>query len=260
MIENSLLWKVENHSFLFGTMHIYNTDLFRLPSILFKLIDSVDIYSPETDNTVINSNQMLPTITVDDSDYNLQNYFNDNEYLKILDIANADSNDIKNYKPFFVIPLIFAQTMPPDSIDKELLSYAYAKNKTICEIESFEEQINAIDKLTFEAQADLVKNTLLQIEQNNFDEMMLDYKNQDMEALKRSLKDANPNELFINNIQKDRNITMANKIESIINEARSAFFAFGALHLPDTENAQGIITILRNKGYKIESIPFSFEN
>jgi uncharacterized protein YbaP (TraB family) len=68
----------------------------------------------------------------------------------------------------------------------------------------------------------------------------------------------NPTEIFIDSIQKNRNVGMSNKIDSLLSEGYSLFIAAGALHLVDTDGVKGIVSILGDKGYKVEAINFSF--
>jgi uncharacterized protein YbaP (TraB family) len=261
---NSLLWKIEKdnlpQSFLFGTIHVYDSSVFRIPDILYKLIDSVDIYLPEANNQQISYSMMLDYITVADPDYSLEDWFSAESYSKILDIAQIDTYILNKYKPFFVSSLILRdKDMPDDSIDYELLNYALFTGKTICELESFEEQINAVDKIPYREQAEIVENALLSFDRKNeFNKLMNNYKEQNLQAMKKSLKEVNPAAIFIDSIQKNRNITMSNKVDSLLREGYSLFVAVGAMHIPDTDDVKGIVSILGDKGYRVDAVDFSF--
>jgi uncharacterized protein YbaP (TraB family) len=263
-MNNSLLWKMEKdnspQSFLFGTIHIYDSSVFRIPDILYKLIDSVDIYLPETNNQQTSRTEMLNYITIDDPDYSLKDYFSDESYAKIMNIAQIDTDILNKYKPFFISSLILMDSnMPTDSIDYELLNYALFTGKTIYELENFEEQIAAIDNIPYKEQAEIIENILLASDRKNeFNKLMNNYKEQNLQALKTNLKEMNPAGIFINSIQKNRNITMSNRIDSFLCKGHSLFVAVGAMHLPDTEEVKGIVSILGNKGYNVTAIEFSF--
>jgi uncharacterized protein YbaP (TraB family) len=261
---NSLLWKIEKddlpQSFLFGTVHIYDSNIFKIPELIYRLIDATDIYLPESDNRKMTYDDMLKHFTTNEPGYSLKNYFNDESYTKILDIAGIDETVLDKYKPFFVSSLILtADDMPSGSIDYELLNYATLSGKTVCELESFEEQTETINSIPYKEQAEMVENTLLSPnKKNDFNNLMNSYKEQNLQALKENLMEMNPSEIFINSIQKNRNIGMSNKIDSLLNRGYSLFIAAGALHLVDTEDVKGIISILEDKGYKVEAINFSF--
>jgi uncharacterized protein YbaP (TraB family) len=261
---NSLLWKIEKdgspQSFLFGTVHIYDSSVFRIPNMLYKLIDSADIYLPETDNRQISYSTMLNYITVDNPDYSLKDYFSDESYAKILNIAKIDTNILNRYKPFFVSSLILTdKDMPADSIDEELLNYASSVGKTVCELESLEEQIEAIDNIPYREQSEIIEKALLSSDRkNDFNMLMNNYKEQNLQAFKENLKGVNLAEIFIDSIQKNRNITMSDKIDSLLCEGHSLFVAVGAMHIPDTEDVKGIVSILGDKGYDVEAVDFSF--
>jgi uncharacterized protein YbaP (TraB family) len=260
---NSLLWKIEKNnlpqSFLFGTIHVYDSNVFRIPDLLYKLIDSVDIYLPETDNQQF-SRSMLSYITVDDPDYSLKDYFSDESYAKILNIAKIDTDILNKYKPFFVSSLILAdKDMPTDSIDYELLNYAAYIGKTVRALENVEDQIKAIDNISYGEQAAIVETALLSSDRKGeFNKLMNNYKEQNLQAMTKILKEINPAEIFIDSIQKNRNIAMSDKIDALLCEGHSLFVAVGAMHIPDTENVKGIVSILADKGYRLDAVEFSF--
>ncbi|MDR1341028.1 MAG: TraB/GumN family protein [Prevotellaceae bacterium] len=261
---NSLLWKIEKdnlpQSFLFGTIHVYDSNVFRIPDILYELIDSADIYLPESDNRQMSYANMLNCITVNGQDYSLKNYFSGESYAKILSLSNIDADILDRYKPFFVSSLILtAEDMPGDSVDYELLSHASLSGKDVRELESFEEQINAIDNIPYREQAEIVENTLLSSNRkSDFNKLMNSYKEQDLQALKENLREMNPSGIFIDSLQKNRNTVMSNKIDSLLGTGYSLFVAVGALHLVDTEDVKGIISFLEDRGYSVEAINFSF--
>jgi uncharacterized protein YbaP (TraB family) len=262
---NSLLWKIEKNdhhakSFLFGTIHVYDSNVFRIPEMLYKLIDTVDIYSPETDSRRTLYINMLNYMTVDDPDYSLKDYLCPESYERVLNIVGINTDMLDRYKPFFVSSLILKdKDMPDDSIDCDLLNYAVDAGKTICELESVEEQIGAIDNIPYKEQSKIIENAMLSIDsKNDFKKLMNSYKEQNLQALKENLKEMNPAEIFIDSIQKNRNINMSNKIDSMLNTGRSLFVAVGAMHIPDTEDVKGIVSLLEEKGYKVEPVDFSF--
>jgi uncharacterized protein YbaP (TraB family) len=261
---NALLWKITKdnsaESFLFGTIHIYDSTVFRIPDMLYQLIDSVDIYLPEADNSRTSYDEMLNYMTVDDPDYSLQDYFSAESFARILNITQIDANILNKYRPFFVSSLILTdKDMPSDSIDGELLNYALLAGKTVCELEGFEEQINAINNIPYKEQAEIIESALRSSDRSSdFNNLMNNYKEQNLQALKENLKEMNPPDLFIDFIQKNRNINMGNKIDSLLSEGYSLFIAVGAMHIPDTEGVKGIVSLLADKGYSVEAVDFSF--
>jgi uncharacterized protein YbaP (TraB family) len=228
--------------------------------MLYQLIDSVDIYLPEADNRQISYSDMLKYITVNDPDYSLRDYFSAENYAEILNMSKTDTDILNKYKPFFVSSLILADdNMPDNSVDCELLDYASSAGKTIHELESFEEQINAINSIPYREQAEIIANTLLSPDRkNDFNKLMNSYREQNLQALKQALKEMNPTEIFINSIQKNRNITMSDKIDSLLSRGYSLFIAVGAMHIPDADGVKGIVSILGDKGYRVEAVDFSF--
>jgi uncharacterized protein YbaP (TraB family) len=203
---------------------------------------------------------MLDYITVDDPDYSLKDYFSAESYAKILDIAQINTDILNKYKPFFVSSLILSgKDMPNDSIDFELLNYASFTGKTICELESIEEQINAVDKIPYKEQAGIIENTLLPSDRKSeFNKLMNNYMEQNLQALKQNIEEMNPTATFIDSIQKNRNITMSDKIDALLSDGHSLFVAVGAMHIPDTGDVKGIVSILGDMGYRMDAVDFSF--
>ncbi|MDR2287235.1 MAG: TraB/GumN family protein [Prevotellaceae bacterium] len=262
---NSLLWKIQKKdhpakAFLFGTIHVYDSNVFGIPDMIYKLIDEVDIYSPETDNRLTSYVNMLNYMTVDDPNYSLKDYLSPESYVRILNIAGIDTDILDRYKPFFVSSLILKdKDMPDDSIDGDLLNYAADAGKTICELESVDEQIGAIDNIPYKEQSEIIENAILSLDsKNDFKKLINSYKEQNLQALKENLKEMNPAKIFIDSIQKNRNINMSNKIVSMLNAGHSLFVAVGAMHIPDTDDVKGIVSLLADKDYKVEPMNFSF--
>ncbi|MDR3246095.1 MAG: TraB/GumN family protein [Prevotellaceae bacterium] len=261
---NSLLWKIKKdgypESFLFGTIHIYDSDVFQIPDTIFNLIDSVEIYMPEADNREVPYLEMLKLITVNDPEYSLKKYLSDESYAKILGISKIKEDILNKYKPFFAFAIILTDDdMPNRSIDSDLLNYAMRAKKIVDGLESFEDQINAVDNIPFEDQAGIIESAISSLDKrNDFNKLMNNYKEQNLQALTDNLAAMNPVEIFINSIQKNRNIVMSDKIDLLLSKGYSLFVAVGALHLPDTEKVKGIVSILRNKGYMVEAVDFSF--
>jgi uncharacterized protein YbaP (TraB family) len=261
---NALLWEIRKDdapkSFLFGTIHVYDSRVFNIPAMIFRLIDSVDVYLPEADNRHVAHGDMMNYMLVDDSDYSLRDYLSPENYDRIMDIVSVDAEIIDRYKPFFVASLIFAdKDMPSDSIDAELLHYAAMVGKTVCELESFEEQIAAIDSIPYREQAEIIERSLLSTDcRGDFIELMNSYRDQNLQALNENLKEMNPPELFIDSIQRNRNIRMSDKIDLLLQQRQSLFIAVGAMHIPDTDDVKGIVSILTDKGYTVEALDFSF--
>ncbi|MDR1887239.1 MAG: TraB/GumN family protein, partial [Prevotellaceae bacterium] len=163
---DSLLWKINRDnfppSFLFGTIHIYDSTVFRIPEMIYRLIDSVDIYLPESDTRRVPYGEIRNRMIVTDPDYSLKNFFDDKSYAEILSLSETETDILDKYKPFFVSSLMMTdENMPDDSVDFELLNYASSVGKTVCELESFEEQMNAIDNIPYREQAEIIERSML---------------------------------------------------------------------------------------------------
>lgn len=82
------------------------------------------------------------------------------------------------------------------------------------------------------------------------------YRKQDLDALDSLNVIMSPGKNFRKYMLDVRNEVMANGIDSIAQSGKTMFSAVGAAHLPGD---QGVIEMLRRKGYKVRAVKFSFD-
>lgn len=260
-LANSLLWKISGNdikeSYIYGTIHIQDERVFVFEDLVKQKIDKCDAFSMEIlfddlDFSKMQKIMMMKDKTLDE--------ILTTEQLKKLDDYLREKSGLsialfKKIKPFFVYAQILQMQMSSDrklAMDLEFMYYAKKKNKNLYGLESVEDQIKAIDKISLNEQA---KMLLSLVEEENKMQEELDllikmYLSQDIEKLftqtiKNESMPANFKKYFIDK----RNKKITKEIIKI-SRKESCFHAVGAAHLG---GANGILQLLKNKGYKVEN-------
>lgn len=165
-----------------------------------------------------------------------------------------------NIAPIFVMTIL--QTAGIESGDSsqkgeqvlDLFLYEKAKKakKKTMGIETVDEQLDALNTLSYQEQADMLVEELRKYESSEdvMQEMVRHYLAQNLDSL-LLLNDKDPMpEKFYKALITDRNRRMANRIADFT--AKQQFFiAVGALHLP---GEKGVIELLRKKGFLVEAV------
>lgn len=268
---NSLLWKIsgnglENPSYLYGTIHIYDTATFKIPTLVYDHIKEVDAFAMEINPADVNQMDVAQRMMIPD-DNTLDKLLGEEAFAKIMEYpmpAMMGSEVIKRIKPFFIASMLYTDdpSQPMLSVDGDLYMYALAQGKRAIGIETMTEQLDVIDGISMEEQVALLKESLEKYEdaKDGLIQLMLAYKSQSFEQLTKELHDSNPSPLFSDLMLTKRNILMADRITSYMQEGITLFSAIGALHLCDiSAETKGVVTLLQEKGYTVTPITVSFD-
>ncbi len=274
-IKNPFLWEVKKDKqsfYLFGTMHLGDPKLQVLPKALKIAIDKSD--EVRTEIPLDASLQMKSVALMMRSDNrSLQEIIPKTLYKrteKYIQQINPQMNLIpfdkmKIWALSTVTAMLENQLKYPmlQAIDAEIYSYAQSKGKGVGGIETIEEQISAMDKFTQKEQIMGLESTLDYLEQNNnFIEKMKSLYMQGNEEKMMSFiegtmfkveKYKSFEEKFMQVLLYDRNIRMAERIESLVKEdpAKRYLFAFGVMHFLGQKS---VVEYLESKGYSIKSM------
>ncbi len=257
-----MLWKISGNglkqdSYLFGTIHMLCPDDFVIKqknldalNASKKVVFEVDLSKPENAKS-------LQAFMV--SDPNFIKSFSEDDIKKMDSVLMAQQLSIKllDYvSPVAVISLFSMKGFNcPDplkmkSYEVELSALATSQGKAIGELETPDFQFNLLKdlitpKLFMESVFQLDEYPALTVK------MVQAYKSENLEELTKLLQDP----VWMTKEQKEklligRNLNWSNLIPPMINE-ESCFIAVGAGHLAGD---QGLITLLREKGFKMEAI------
>ena len=165
---------------------------------------------------------------------------------------------IRTMKPWMVmllIPAFEAQMAGLDAalgLDKYFFDKARAASKPVLALETAESQIDRFDKMPETLQEQMLRSTLTELDsqQNSVAAMINAWKTGDAAALeKMSLSSFDGYRGAYSSLIVERNNNWVPQIEACMAKPQPCFVVVGAAHLigPD-----GLLTLLKKKGYKIE--------
>ena len=291
--EGGLLWQISGNglrdtSYLFGTMHSVEYTFLDSVQGFNRIFQKVKNVSTEADRYNLPYTPLKPPYPdyyylPDDTTYKVL-YPNNNDYILVDSVLRKINIAYFYYKPIFLSDIITSKyaysklyKQNEISIDNSILSNAYKQNKNIRPLEYKKEDFQyktIIDSLLFtsislkdqaEALLFIIKNEKMFLENN--DKFQEQYKKQGLNLLYEyfpenkhnvNLKESSQNERKYSGVTKKcyeilgagRNHNWMKKLPEIMNSG-STLIAVGAAHLMGDE---GLISLLRKEGYKVEPI------
>ena len=260
MTSKGLFWKLaaagspEQYSVIFGTIHL-SIDSRDLHSKIYRLIDEFGHVYTETSLKTEGQSLMMPYVTVPRSKWD--QYFNPKQQDRIAKILkkayNIDFAQVSHLRPMFIMSMIYSHMGDhgaSDKLDQFIWNYASQQGKTTGGIESMHRQIEILKSIPIELDFIQFRRWTRNVTKMNqyFKNLIILYLDEDIHQLsKQSAKQMSSIKgLLIT----DRNEQM---VKTIIEEHQkyTGFFSFGAGHLGGRD---GVLSILRRRGYKIERI------
>jgi uncharacterized protein YbaP (TraB family) len=261
------LWLVEKKgtkSYIFGTVHVGDASMAKLPNKVISAIKETDEVIVEVDISKftpfeIQSKTMpfmlLPAGKTLKSELKTQNYQAIDNYFKKKSI---DINLFSTMRPWAVM-LIITQMEYQNAgysenygIDKQIISFANKNKIKVGQLETLEQQLSIFSQLSPYSDA-MVSDTFEQLKDMSahFDRLMNSWKNGSLKDLNTYYKEIFTQDEFGKLGEKvmlvDRNQNWLKQLTPRFKN-ESLFIAVGALHLA---SEQGLIQQLKNQGYKV---------
>lgn len=269
VFSQSLLWKVsgkklKSPSYIYGTIHIQDKRVFSFDNVVSDAFNSCDAFAMEILMDELNQQEILSAMLMEDN--SLDKLLTKEEY-KVLDSlvrASTGSGLIlyNKMKPFFLSSQLMQMNISQDmelALDLFFLKNARDAGKECFGVEEFEDQINAIDAISYEDQADMLFEGLTDTTGSNeidkLEDMLNAYMNFDLDKLFIMTADTALPKEFNKAFLIDRNVGMAKNFVKIAKK-NTVFCAVGAAHLP---GETGVIELLRKKGYTVEPVIFTWK-
>ena len=264
----SLLWEItgkhlKKTSYLYGTIHIQDKRVFNFGDIVKEKFNSCDAYAMEILLDEIDKETVRKIILMK-NDNSLDKLISKEDYEllnKVFKKKTGMSITLLNKtKPFFIASQLMQASMNKEmktALDIYFLNMAKENNKKIYGIEKLKDQVDAIDKIPLKEQCEMLMKSVRDTssEKDKYDELLKVYLKGDLDKMLELSKDTtmpeNFNEIFLTN----RNKHMAKKIAKLCKK-QSTFNAIGATHLC---GEQGVINLLRKKGYTVKPVKFEFK-
>lgn len=261
-----LLYKItgkdlKKPSYLFGTIHIVcPNDMFSMEK-LGGYIDQTDQLIMELD--MDNAAEMMAIgqgMQMADGK-TLKDFLTAEQFVKVDEMFKSymgfSAENVKQIKPFISSVMILtspkALGCAPDSYELSFLKAAAEKKKPIEGLETVALQFAAFEKTPLEKQTRALYEMALNPQKSvdQFKKLVETYKTQDVENLYVLIDAQMKSEKDLQGILLDeRNKDWIPKIEKAMGE-KSSFIAVGGGHLGGTN---GVVKLLRAKGYKVEAI------
>lgn len=263
---NTLLWQVSGKgiikpSYLFGTFHLLCKDDIHFSEQLKNSIKSADEIYMELDmddpSTMLSG--MLYMNMKDGK--KLKDLYSPTDYKKVesyfIDSLHAPMMMLQSMKPYFLVALLYPKMMKcqtASGVEEELIKLAKEDKKEIKGLETVQFQASVFDSIPYEWQAkELLKNIdSFSFYKNEFDTMLLQYKNQQLSAMEKSLakSEFESDEKYEDILLTKRNMNWVSQLKNIMKK-ESVFVAVGTGHLV---GEKGLINLLRKEGYTVEPL------
>lgn len=262
--KSALLYKISGNgttqpSYIFGTIHLsceakLNQEIQKALEATSQLYLELDMDDPEMQNKMMKSLGMNDNVKIS-SLLSAEDYAFLDNYLKTK--MNVSVAAFDSYKPF-IISTMFLGTLldcTPQSIENELVRYSTIQKKPIYGLETVEEQMDIFNQIPYQLQAEELINSVKADFRNDkieLDAMINTYAKKDLDAMQKIIDNSESmlNGEYRDLLLKDRNHNWISKIERIVKD-KPTFFGVGAAHLLGED---GVIMLLRNKGYTIEPL------
>lgn len=260
---NTMLWKISGNglaepSYLFGTIHLTNKELFQFGDSVYKAIEhskgfAIEVNPDEMATYYIN--KMFDDLANDKKVSSMMDKDKFERYKKRLSkkfskpAEDVTTQDILKEKNKWITEYMEKGEMPT-FMDAYLYNIARKQGKWLGGIEDISDQASLGDELVDESDIEcLLADQGTGVEgRSMLDEMMQSYIREDLDAIEKMASEgfADKKDLIL----LKRNVKMASRMDSL-SALRSMFFAVGAAHLPGDS---GVIDLLLKKGFKVEPV------
>lgn len=259
-----LLWEIsgnglEKPSYLYGTIHLSDKRVFDFSPEVMKSFENCDAFAGEMLLDEKDIFKMMNSIFMNDT--TLNDLLDEEKYKIVKEHINNELGMMAMFadkiKPIFISVMLTQQSNSTSEqsesgqiLDMYFQDLAKEKSMEVLGLETFDEQMASLNQIPLRQQAEMLyKDITSKAEASNATEKMLGfYTAQNLDSLYVYVKQELPSNVE-ENILTSRNYRMLERIEIQLSN-KSVFIGVGAAHLPGNE---GLIALLRKKGYKVES-------
>ena len=255
----TFLWKITGNglkkpSYMYGTMHLQDKELFNLADSIYFALESVDGFSMEVDPNALMT-AILKSLNDKDESPLLKDVIEEKKLKKLEKNieskygVSADKLTVKTLKKYIRNKVYEKKEGQMKTfMDMYLYNIAKNQNKKFAPVEDVEDQLSLMDNYSAKSM-----ETILEIDSISEEMYMQDFKKiyikKDLTALAKMIEN-DKTETYSSLGLLKRNIKMARRIDSLT-KIRTSFIAIGAAHLPGDS---GLIKLLQNKGFTIEPV------
>lgn len=266
--QSSVLWEIsgnglKNPSYILGTLKFIGEKEFYIPqevserikgSTLFAIEDQVDHHAQHELNLALHfekgkslSTELTPAdykkvLTFFEKEFGINQKQFEAKYAKI--------------KPLALSILMTRLTLKEKVkyFDIELLLFAKKNKVSAFSLEPIEREAQAINAYPMFNQVKALLHSIdnFETQKAEFQKLMSNYPHESLEEIfEFTLHSVENNPLFVDEFYNKRNAEWLPKIEKMVKENK-AFIAVGVAHL---EGTQGLLELLKAKGYTLKAVP-----
>lgn len=261
---NALLWEISGNSlkqlsYLFGTIHMICKEDFTFSELAKQKFNAskqvyleLDMDDPKLQSVMIGLMQ-LP------GNESLRNKLGENNFNKLDSFLKKQTNMnlavFDRFKPMMVMSLLAQRILScaaMESYEMNFVKMASEQQKKLLGLERVEDQVAIFDAIPDSLEIRSIMNMVNDFEsqKKEFTRMSSLYKTQNLESLYQ-LMVASPEMMGSQELLLDRRNRNWIPIMESAMKISSTFFAVGAGHLA---GSQGVLELLRKKGYKVKPI------
>lgn len=263
-LQAQLLWEIsgnglEKPSYLYGTIHLSDKRVFDFSPSVMKSFEKCDAFAGEMLFEQKDIFKMMNSIFMNDT--TLADLLSEEKYNIVKEHITKEMGMMAlmadKIKPIFISVMLTQQSNGTANqsesgqiLDLYFQDLAKEKDMEVVGLETFEEQMASLNQIPLQQQAEMLyKDLSSESEASNTSEKMLDfYTAQNLDSLYSYVMQELPTNVE-ENILTSRNYRMLERIEFQLKD-KSIFIGVGAAHLAGN---QGLIALLRKKGYRVES-------
>lgn len=261
--EKTLLWKVEGNglaapSYLYGTIHIMcPDDITVTPSIRSAFDASRQLYLEMDLDDPMTMAKIMMGITMKDGS-SLKTLLSEQDYDSASSIFTTHTGlpleMLARSKPMLLLAMLYPSILgcAPEGWEQEFMKMAKEKNMDVLGLERAEDQIAVLDSIPYKVQAEMFLKTVYNLDstKESFNKMVEVYKKQDIQEMVSMTSDDESFGTYEQVLLRNRNRNWIPVMAEAM-EKKPTFFAVGAAHLAGED---GVITLLRRKGYSVTAV------
>ena len=263
--EQGILWRIDGAaaqpSYLLGTIHSDDARITTLPVTIANIFQQADSFSGEIDMDLPNLMQASQATLLPEGE-SLQQLLDSTLYqqtVRLLAAYGMSELVVQRMKPWAAAATL-SLPRPQTGLFLDMLLYmqAAAQGKRVYGLETVSEQVGAMESMPRDLQISMLRDAVAQHDQLDqiIEALINAYLQRDLNALEsisdKAMQqgDARVAQLFTSQVVVNRNRRMLERMQPRLREG-NAFIAVGALHLPGKD---GLLTLLRNKGYRVNPV------
>jgi len=251
-------------SYLYGTIHMGSPRVISFDSTVIEKLSSCNVFAMELNPDEPSATNMVSLLRLPDS-VSAKDYLNESE-MRVLDsglnaLSGGFPQALKQFYPIVVSMMLVENSLHHQgkktvSADIYLQRRAEWFGLDIISLESTEQQVEALRAIPLEIQYRSLMDALNgNVEAENLELLERLYLNQNLDSLRQYALDESDWQNNSDTILLDkRNRNMVRAMRQHWPD-RSIFVAIGAAHL---NGPNGVIAVLKAKGYEVEPIKFNF--